>query len=146
VALSELIHFGGNAARARPASSILGFPQTQQEIPMRKLLLTAVSLAAMLAVGVAQAQSANPTGPSNSNSNKAGEAYPNDPNAANPNKPKLGVVQKAQDSRPAQATKRVTKKAVNATKKGAKKTGDAIRNTGEKIGEKVPPGPNDAKK
>lgn len=105
-----------------------------------------VALALAVAALTAQAQSASPTGPGNTNAQKAGEAYPNDPNAANPNKPKAGFIQKAEDSRPVQATKRVAKKTGKAVKKAGTKTANAIRNTGEKINEKVPPGPNDGKK
>ncbi|RZJ13657.1 MAG: hypothetical protein EOO54_19905 [Haliea sp.] len=94
----------------------------------------------------AHAQSTSPTGPGNTNSQKAGEAYPNDPNAANPNKPKAEIVQKAENSRPVAATKRVAKKTTNAVKKAGTKTADAVRNTGDKINEKVAPGPNDPKK
>lgn len=105
-----------------------------------------IALAIAVAALTAQAQTASPTGPGNTNSQKAGEAYPNDPNAANPNKPKAGFIQKAEDSRPVQATKRVAKKTGKAVKKAGTKTAAAVRNTGEKIGEKIPPGPNDAKK
>ena len=105
-----------------------------------------IALAIAVAALTAHAQSTSPTGPGNSNTQKAGEAYPNDPNAANPNKPKAGFIQKAQDSRPAQATKRVAKKTGKAIKKAGTKTASAVRNTGEKIGDKLPPGPNDAKK
>jgi hypothetical protein len=105
------------------------------------------NVAAILAVTAAAfsmnaaAQSTNPTGPGNSNTNKAGEAYPNDANAANANKPKLGVVQKAQDSQPAQATKRVARKSKNAVKRAGHKTANVIRNAGNKIGSKLPPEP-----
>ena len=94
----------------------------------------------------ASAQNANPTGPGAKSGNQAGEAYPNDPNAANPNKPKAEVVKKAESSGPAQATKRTAKKATNAVESGAKKTASVIRDAGNKLNEKIPPGPNDAKK
>ena len=86
----------------------------------KQFLRTASAVLALTAASFAlnaYAQSANPTGPGNTNTNKAGEAYPNDPNAANPNKPKMAVVQRAQDSRPAQATKRVARKSKNAIKR-----------------------------
>ena len=112
-------------------------------------LIHKLPLVLALALGTAfsaYAQSASPTGPGNTNSNKAGEAFPNDPNAANPNKPKAEIVQKAENSRPVKATKRVAKKTTNAVKKAGSKTAAAVRNTGDKINEKVPPGPNDPKK
>ena len=89
----------------------------------------------------ASAQSANPTGPGNTNTNKAGEAYPNDPNAASANKPKMAAIQRAEDSRPAQATKRVARRSKNAVKRAGHRTANAIRNTGNKIGSKLPPEP-----
>ena len=94
----------------------------------------------------ATAQNTNPTGPGPTSGNKAGEAYPNDPNAANPNKPKAEVVKKAEKSQAAQATKRATQKATDAVKSGASKTAAVIRDAGNKLNEKIPPGPNDAKK
>lgn len=87
------------------------------------------------------AQSANPTGPTNTNSNKAGEAYPNDPNAANPNKPRMAVVQRAENSRPVQATKRGGKKAKKAIKRTGHRMANAMRNTGDRIGNKLGPAP-----
>jgi hypothetical protein len=104
------------------------------------------TVSAILAVSAALftvnagAQSANPTGPGNTNSNKAGEAYPNDPNAAT-NRQKPAVVQKVEDSRPAQATKRVAKKTKRAVKKTGHKVADTMRDTGNKIGSKLPPEP-----
>ncbi len=94
----------------------------------------------------ATAQNANPTGPGPASANKAGEAYPNDPNAANPNKPKAEVVKKAEQSQAARATQRTTRKVTEAVSSGASKTASVIRNAGNKLGEKIPPGPNDAKK
>ena len=87
------------------------------------------------------AQSANPTGPTNTNSNKAGEAYPNDPNAANKNKPKMAVIEKAEHSKPAQATKKAAKKTTKVVKEAGTETAGAVRHTGEKIGEHLPPAP-----
>lgn len=112
-------------------------------------LLRTLPLVLSLSLGAAfgaHAQSTSPTGPGNTNSQKAGEAYPNDPNAANPNKPKAEIVQKAENSRPVKATKRVAKKTTNAVKDAGSKTAAAVRNTGDKINEKVAPGPNDPKK
>jgi hypothetical protein len=112
-----------------------------------RMLLGAALVLATASLSV-QAQGQNPnTGPgaASSTANKAGEAYPNDPNAANKDKPKAGVVQKAENSRPVQATKRVTKRAADATKRMGNKAAGAVRNTGENINKKVPPGPNDAK-
>lgn len=104
---------------------------------------TSVVLALTAAFAMnATAQSSNPTGPGNTNSNKAGEAYPNDPNAANANKPKMAVVQRAQDSRPGQATKRVARKSKNAVKRAGTRTANAVRNTGNRIANKLPPEPN----
>ncbi|MBP6407069.1 MAG: hypothetical protein KA335_15530 [Ramlibacter sp.] len=102
-----------------------------------------VLAAAALSFGLtaANAQSANPSGPGNTNTNKAGEAYPNDPNAANPNKPKAEVVQKAENSRPVKATKRVAKKTKNAVSNAGRKTANAVRNTGNNIADKLPPAP-----
>ena len=112
----------------------------------RFILGAALTLAA---AGFAlQAQAQNPTsgpGPASSTANKAGEAYPNDPNAANKNKPKAEAVQKAENSRPVKATKRVAKKAADATKSAGNKAAGAVRSTGENINMRVPPGPNDAK-
>jgi hypothetical protein len=113
-----------------------------------KVLSLAVAIAAAGFAFQAQAQAQNPnTGPgaAGSTANKAGEAYPNDPNAANKDKPTADVVKKAQNSRPAQATKRVTKRAANATKSAGNKAAGAVRSTGENINKRVPPGPNDAK-
>jgi hypothetical protein len=53
----------------------------------------------------------------------------------------MAVVQRAQDSKPAQATKRVAKKTKKAVKKTGHKVADAVRNTGDKIGNKQPPAP-----
>lgn len=50
------------------------------------------------------------------------------------------VVERAEKSRPAQATKRVAKKGANATRKAGHKTADAMRNTGDKISNKLPKG------
>ena len=86
-----------------------------------------------------QAQSANPSGPGNTNSNKAGEAYPSGTTAANPNQPKMEIVKKAENSRPVKATKRVAKKAKRAVNKAGRKTANAVRNTGERIADKLPP-------
>lgn len=106
---------------------------------------TAFVLLALAGAGAAvHAQSNNPTGPGNTNANKAGEAYPNDPNAVTP-KPKAEIVKKVEESRPVQATERGLKKAGDAVKKAGTKTKNAIKRTGEKLNEKVPPGPNDAK-
>lgn len=110
--------------------------------------LCAAALALASAGFTLQAHAQNPnTGPgaSTATTNKAGEAYPNDPNAASKNKPKAEVVQKAENSRPVQATKRVTKNAADATKRMGGKAADTVRGTGEAINKKVPPGPNDAK-
>ena len=96
--------------------------------------------AAAFAMNVS-AQSANPTGPGNTNTNKAGEAYPNDPNAANPNKPKMAVIQKAEDSKPAQETKKVAKKTTKAVKHAGHVAADKTRATGDKIASKLPPAP-----
>ena len=112
------------------------FKKTTLRAASAVLALTAAAFAMN-----ANAQSASPTGPGNTNSNKAGEAYPNDPNAASKNKPTLGVVQKAEDSRPAQATKRVARRSKNAVKRGGHRVADAMRNTGDKIGSKLPPEP-----
>jgi hypothetical protein len=112
-------------------------------------LLRTLPLVLSLSLGAAfgaHAQATNPTGPGNTGSQKAGEAYPNDPNAANPNKPKASVVEKAENSRPVKATKRVAKRTTNAVKRAGSKTAAAVRNTGDKINEKVAPGPNDPKK
>ncbi|HSV55420.1 MAG TPA: hypothetical protein VLJ57_25070 [Burkholderiaceae bacterium] len=58
-----------------------------------------------------------------------------------------GVVDKTKrvTKNAAAGTKRVANKATDATKRGANRAAGAVRNTGEKIGEKVPPGPNDGK-
>jgi hypothetical protein len=110
------------------------------------------TLPAALAIALAglalnvSAQNASPTGPSTTPGNQAGEAYPNDPNAANPNKPKAEIVKKAENSKVVKATKRTTKKATNAVKSGAKKTAAAVTNVGEDLNKKIPPGPNDPKK
>jgi len=120
--------------------------------PDMKLQSNLHALPAALAIALASltlnatAQNANPTGPGPTSTNKAGEAYPNDPNAANPNKPKAGIVKKAEKSQAAQATKRTTQKATDAVKSGASKTAAVIRDAGNKLNEKIPPGPNDAKK
>ena len=111
--------------------------------------LRTAALVLTLALGAAfgaHAQSASPTGPGNTNSNKAGEAYPNDPNAANPNKPKAEIVKKAENSAPVKGTKKVAKKTTNAVSDAGTATANAVRNTGDKINAKVPPGPNDPKK
>jgi hypothetical protein len=55
------------------------------------------------------------------------------------------VVDRAANSRPAQATKRATRKATNAVKRTGNRAANALRNTGENINRRVPPGPNDAK-
>lgn len=114
---------------------------------IRNNLLRVVAVALALAAGSAvQAQATSPSGPGNSNSNKAGEAFPNDPAAADPNKPKAKIVQRAENSRPVKATKRATKRAANAVKRAGSRAANAVRKTGEKIGDKIPPGPNDQAK
>ena len=111
-----------------------------------RLLALPAAMTLALAFGLgAHAQSANPTGPGNTSTNKAGEAYPNDPNAANPNKPKAQTVQRAENSRPVKATKRVAKKATDATRRAGNTAASAVRDTGNRINRSVPPGPNDAK-
>lgn len=112
--------------------------------PHRLAVTLAIALAALSLN--ATAQNANPTGPGATPGNQAGEAYPNDPNAANPNKLKAEFVKKAENSRVVKATKRTTKKATNAVKSGAKKTAAAVTKTGEDLNKKIPPGPNDPKK
>lgn len=110
----------------------------------QKFLRGASAILALTAAAFALnagAQSANPTGPTNTNSNKAGEAYPNDPNAANRNKPKMAVVQRAEDSRPVQATKRAARKTKKAVKRTGHNVANAVRNTGDRIGNKLPPAP-----
>ena len=59
---------------------------------------------------------------------------------------KAEVVKKAEKSQAAQATKRTTQKATDAVKSGASRTAAVIRDAGNKLNEKIPPGPNDAKK
>ncbi|MGE0496992.1 MAG: hypothetical protein AB7I35_07750 [Ramlibacter sp.] len=105
---------------------------------------------ALMACGLTfqvQAQNANPTGPGPTSANKAGEAYPNDPNAANKNKPTAEVVQKAENSRPAKAVKRTTKKAGKAVKKTGNRAAGAVRDAGNTLARKLPPakGPQDVK-
>lgn len=58
-----------------------------------------------------------------------------------------GVVDKTKrvSKNAAAGTKRVAKKTADATKRGANRAAGAVRNTGEKIGNKLPPGPNDGK-
>jgi hypothetical protein len=113
----------------------------------RPNLFRAAAFSLALAAGLsAHAQGTNPTGPGNTSTQKAGEAYPNDPNAANPNKPRPAVVDRAANSRPAQATKRVTRKATNAVKRTGNRAASALRNTGDSINRRVPPGPNDSKR
>ncbi len=87
------------------------------------------------------AQGTNPTGPgpAAATTNKAGEAYPNDPNAANPNKPKMEVVKKAENSTPVKATKRTARKAKNAVKRTGTKAANAMRKAGNKVSETVTP-------
>lgn len=89
----------------------------------------------------ASAQSANPTGPTNTNTNKAGEAYPNDPNAANPNKPKLVPIRHAEDSRPVQATKRAARKTKTVVARTGHKVANGFRAAGNKIASTLPPAP-----
>ena len=50
------------------------------------------------------------------------------------------VIERAQNSRPAQATKRVAKKGADATKRAGKKTAGVVRNTGDRIADKLPKG------
>ncbi|MBX3654323.1 MAG: hypothetical protein KF686_09065 [Ramlibacter sp.] len=105
---------------------------------------------ALLACGLAfnaQAQNTSPTGPGPTSANKAGEAYPNDPNAANKNKPTAEVVQKAENSRPAKAVKRTSRKAGKAVKKTGNRAASAVRDTGNRLARKLPPakGPQDVK-
>ena len=110
----------------------------------KKTLRAASAILALTAAALAlnaSAQSASPTGPGNTNSNKAGEAYPNDPNAASKTKPQLKIVDKVEDSRPAQATKRVARKSKNAVKRAGHRTANAVRNTGNRIADKLPPAP-----
>ena len=109
-----------------------------------KMLRTVPAVLALAAAAFALnagAQSANPTGPGNTSTNKAGEFYPNNPNAANPNKAELPIVQKAENSRPVKATKRVARKAKKAVKRTGNRVANSIRNTGNKIANKLPPEP-----
>lgn len=103
-----------------------------------------VALPALLALALAAAtvgaQSANPTGPGNTSTQKAGEAYPNN-SATGTNRQTPEVVQKAQNSRPAQATKRAAKRATDATKKAGNRAAGAMRNTGENLERRLPPAP-----
>ena len=107
-----------------------------------------LALAAASLAPHAQAQNPNPSGPgpASSTAQKAGEAYPNDPTVMNKNRPTPKVVQRAANSRPVAATKRVAKRAGNAVKRAGTSTASAVRNTGDKINDRIPPGPNDAKK
>ena len=73
---------------------------------------------------------------------KAGEAYQHRPNAGNPNQPKMGVNQRAEDSRAAKATKRLAKKTKKAVKRTGPRVANAVRNTGDKIANKLPPAPD----
>lgn len=50
------------------------------------------------------------------------------------------VVERAENSRPAQATKRVARKGTNVAKKAGHKTANAMRSTGDKISSKLPKG------
>ena len=50
------------------------------------------------------------------------------------------VVERAENSRPAQATKRVAKKGTGVAKKAGHKTANAMRSTGDKISGKLPKG------
>ena len=99
------------------------------------------NLAAVLAVALAaalpvQAQN-NPTGPDNSSTQKAGEAYPND-RTAGTDKGSPEVVKKARKSRPAQATREVAEDAGSAISRTARRAADATRRTGQSIAGKLP--------
>ena len=99
--------------------------------------------AAAFALHATAQGTANPTGPgaNSATTGKAGEAYPNDPNAANRNAPTPRVVQKVEDSRPVKATKRGVRRATNATKRAGHRVANAMRRTGDKIADKLPPAP-----
>jgi len=101
-----------------------------------KTIATLIAIGATSLVLQAHAQSATPP------AQQTGQAYPNDPNAANPNKPKAEVVKKVENSNAVQATKRTAKKAGGAVKRTAKKAAGGVRGVGEKIGKKLPPAPN----
>lgn len=108
----------------------------------------ALALAAASLALPSQAQNTNPSGPgpASSTAQKAGEAYPNDPTVADKNKPMARPLQRAADSRPVAATKRVTKRAGKAVKRAGTRTASAVRNTGNRINDRIPPGPNDPKR
>jgi hypothetical protein len=103
------------------------------------------ALALAFAFAAQAQQSNNPTGPGARQSQQAGEAYPNDPKAGT-DKGAPKVVQDAEKSRPAQATKRVAKKAGNAVSDTAGKAADATRDTGNAIAKRLPPAPSGAPK
>ena len=119
-----------------------------QTAPFLRSMPAALALAAASLALTAQAQNPSPSGPgpASSTAQKAGEAYPNDPTVTDKNKPLPKVVQRAANSRPVAATKRVAKRATNAVKRAGTQTATAVRNTGEKINQSIPPGPNDAKR
>ncbi|TFZ05147.1 hypothetical protein EZ313_00235 [Ramlibacter henchirensis] len=104
---------------------------------MKASILCAAIAIAFAAALPAQAQGTNPTGPDNKSTQKAGEAYPNDKTAGT-DKGKPEAVKKAENSRPAQATKRVAKKTGNAVSNTAKRAADATRNAGDNIAKKLP--------
>ncbi|HZY20047.1 MAG TPA: hypothetical protein VFE82_16365 [Ramlibacter sp.] len=60
-----------------------------------------------------------------------------DPNAGT-RAPTPGVIQKAENSRPAKATKRVAKKGTNAVKRAGSATAGAVRGTGEAVSKRLP--------
>ena len=74
-------------------------------------------------------------------------ATPAEPAARPASAANEGVVDKTKrvTKNAADGTKRVAKRATDATKRGANRAAGAVRNTGEKIGNKLPPGPNDGK-
>jgi hypothetical protein len=119
-------------------------PKKGHPMSTQKFLRGASAILALTAAAFAlnaRRQSANPTGPANTNSNQAGEAYPQ--------RPERGQPQQAEDGRHPEggripsgaSTKRVAKKTKKAVKKTGHKAADAMRNTGDKIGRKLPPAP-----
>ena len=96
-----------------------------------------LTLAMAAALGVHAQPAAVPN--QGNTTNNAGEAYPN---AARNTAPKPAIVQRAENSRPVQATKRVAKRTGNAVKRAGKRTANAVRNTGDRVADKLPPAPN----
>ena len=99
---------------------------------MNRILAGGIAAAIALVVGAAQAQTADkPAAPETGN-------RPMQTGVSETNGSKPAFVERAENSRPAQATKRVARKTGKAAKDAGHKTADAMRRTGKSVENHLP--------